>query len=269
MLSRSFLVYVSKMKELDFKIPAKYVVIAAVLLRMKSDHIEYLKNLAQPPEEIPMDEDAGLMENQMPQTENGEINLGLASLNVPSKRQPVRKIAVSELISALRNALRTDQRREEKHARRREQIVINEENINERIALLYKRIDTLMERIKNEEIEFSKLVNVKSREEVLSTFVPLIHLDHDKKVHCRQEELFREIFIRKAGQDGAEQPKAAKPEGQAKPETAPKQAGKKPGAKLKSRGAQKVKDKAPKQDKLEDDEKVTASPSGKERAPKW
>jgi chromatin segregation and condensation protein Rec8/ScpA/Scc1 (kleisin family) len=203
LLSRSFMTYMSKMEEeLDFKIPAKYVVIAAVLLRMKSDHIEYLKMLAQGQEELAV-EDAGMAGEEeagsaVPGTLNGEINLGLASLNVPTKRQPVRKIVTAELIAALRNALRTDERRGERHARRREQIQIAEENITERIALLYKRIDSLLERLKDEEIEYSKLVNIRSRDEVLNTFVPLIHLDYDKKVRCRQEDLFKEIFIRKA-----------------------------------------------------------------------
>jgi chromatin segregation and condensation protein Rec8/ScpA/Scc1 (kleisin family) len=196
LLSRSFLLYISKMKELDFKIPAKYVVIAAVLLRMKSDHIEYLKGLVQPPQEELAELDTGEV-NPIPETANGEINLALASLNVPSKRQPTRKIVATELITALRNALRTDERRSERSARRRGQIVINEENITERIAGLYRKIDSLLERLKEEEIEFSRLLNKWSREEILDTFVPLVHLDHEKKVHCRQEELFREIYIKK------------------------------------------------------------------------
>jgi segregation and condensation protein A len=197
-LSRAFLVYVNRMKELDFKIPAKYVVIAAVLLRMKSDHIEYLKTLTQGQEELGMvmEEDSAV-ENQIPESSNGEIGMALASLNVPSKRVPVRKIVATELISALRNALRTDERRSARSARRRGQIVINEDNITERIELLYRRIDTLLERLKDEEIEFSKLVKRWSREEILSTFIPLVHLDHEKKVNCRQEDLFREIYIRK------------------------------------------------------------------------
>ncbi len=226
-LSRSFLVYISKMKELDFKIPAKYVVIAAVLLRMKSDHIEYLKMLTQGQEELGMgvEDDSGI-ENTMPENANGEINMALASLNVnvPSKRQPTRKIVAAELISALRNALRTDERRSERSARRRGQIVINEENITERIAELYKKIDSLLEKLKEEEIEFSKLVKKWSREEILNNFVPLVHLDHEKKVHCRQDDLFKEIYIKKL------------PEGQAAKEPAAK-------IKLKSKPKQKVRKK--------------------------
>jgi segregation and condensation protein A len=213
LLSRSFLLYIGKMKELDFKIPAKYVVIAAVLLRMKSDHIEYLKGLVQPPQEE-MELDTGEV-NPVPETSNGEINLALASLNVPSKRQPTRKIVAAELIAALRNALRTDERRSERSARRRGQIVINEENITERIADLYKRIDSLLVRLKEEEIEFSKLLNKWSRDEILDTFVPLVHLDYEKKVHCRQEELFKEIYIKKMPAS-----QAAKPEKKDKAEPA-------------------------------------------------
>ena len=103
----------------------------------------------------------------------------------------------AELIAALRNALRTDERRSERSARRRGQIVINEENITERISELYRKIDSLLDRLKEDEIEFSKLVKKWSREEILENFVPLVHLDHEKKVHCRQDELFREIYIRK------------------------------------------------------------------------
>ncbi len=196
LLSRSFLLYIGKMEELDFKIPAKYVVIAAVLLRMKSDHIEYLKGLTQQPEEL----DAGELapEELVPAINgNGEIVLDQVRLDVPSKRQPVRKIVLTELISALRNALKTDARRTERSARRREQIVIHEDNITERIESLYRKIDSLLARLRDEEVEFSELVNMKSRKEVLDTFVPLVHLDQDKKVHCRQEELFKAIFIRK------------------------------------------------------------------------
>jgi len=229
-LSRSFLLYISRMKELDFKIPAKYVVIAAVLLRMKSDHIEYLKMLTQGQEELGMGmgEDDSAIENPVMENGNGEISMALASLNVnvPSKRQPTRKIVAAELISALRNALRTDERRSERSARRRGQIVINEENINERIAELYKKIDSLLERLKEEEIEFSRLVKKWSREEILENFVPLVHLDYEKKVHCRQEELFREIYIKKL------------PEGQAASEKKSKQEAKqmKEGRRIKTEG---------------------------------
>ncbi|MEM5812259.1 MAG: segregation/condensation protein A [Candidatus Aenigmatarchaeota archaeon] len=200
LLSKSFLAYIAKMRELDFKIPAKYVVIAATLLRMKSEHIEYLKSLTQRAEEelgFPLDEP--IIDNGT----NGEDNIEIPNLNIPVSRQPVRRIVAAELIAALRKALRTEERRRERGLRRRGQIVINEENITERIESLYRKIDSLLERLREEEIEFSKLVNKWTREEVLNTFIPLVHLDHEKKVHCRQERLFDEIYIKKASGEAA------------------------------------------------------------------
>ena len=45
LLSKSFMAYITKMEELDFKVPAKYIIIAAVLLRMKSDHLDFIEQL--------------------------------------------------------------------------------------------------------------------------------------------------------------------------------------------------------------------------------
>ncbi len=42
-LSSGFAEYISTIKELDFRIPAKWVIIAAILLRMKSDAIKIMK----------------------------------------------------------------------------------------------------------------------------------------------------------------------------------------------------------------------------------
>ena len=42
LLSSSFLSYMNKIKELDFRIPAKYVIISSVILRMKSDNLKLL-----------------------------------------------------------------------------------------------------------------------------------------------------------------------------------------------------------------------------------
>ena len=42
-LSRGFSEYIKALKELDFRIPAKWVIITCMLLRMKSDYIKVLK----------------------------------------------------------------------------------------------------------------------------------------------------------------------------------------------------------------------------------
>ena len=67
--------------------------------------------------------------------------------------------------------------------------------MNKRIAELYAEISGILKSIKKREIKFSSLIKQGTRDEIISTFLPIIHLDHDQKLKCRQEEFFEEIWI--------------------------------------------------------------------------
>jgi len=195
-LSEAFLQYLEKLEELDFKIPAKYLIIAAVLLRMKSDHLEFFENLVYgdvEAEELEADiEGESISPN--------ETRIDINPITVPARRRPTRKIIIEELVAALRKALATHERRKEKRIKRIGQIHIRKENLNERITELYRRIESILSEMKKDEIKFSKLVKKWEREEILNTFLPLIHLDNNKKVRCRQDNIFDEIFIKRMGE---------------------------------------------------------------------
>ncbi len=186
-LSGSFLKYIAGLAELDFKIPAKYVIIAAVLLRMKSDYLNFL----------------GIPENGEG-LENGGIAIaadrslsGIDPLLIPPRRLPERKLVVDDLVFALRRALRTEYRKTGKLKDAQSKITIIDDRISERIANLYKKINALLAKIRKEEVPFSNLVEKWERNEILGTFMPLLYLDHERKVNCRQEDFFREIFVKK------------------------------------------------------------------------
>ncbi len=216
-LSDSFMDYVSKLKEMDFKVPAKYVIISAVLLRMKSDHLQYLGDLVE--ETFSMDvvedeleshiesgsgddmDEAGIHET------DGMNGFMINPITVPPKRQPRRKIVVDDLVSALRRVLRAETRREKRIKRHREKIEVKDDNITRRISLLYHRINDILGRINKEEVEFSKLVDRWEKQEVIETFLPLIFLDHEKKIQATQEEMFKEILVRR-GTEGNQDKKA-------------------------------------------------------------
>ncbi len=85
--------------------------------------------------------------------------------------------------------------------RLRSKIDIKSDDINERIQELYQKINTILARIRRREVRFSKLVGEWKRKEVVDTFVPLVHLDNDKKVSCRQKEFFKEIWVKKRVKD--------------------------------------------------------------------
>ncbi len=199
-LSDALLKCLAKMKEMDFKIPAKYLIIAAILLKMKSEHLHFIELLHEH-EEDNMDFDSELDMVEVDELETEEIKPNLDflsdSFNLREKRIHKRRVMFEELVLALKKALKTQQKRERRRAKAVIPLNIEREDITKRIADLYKRIDTLLAKIKKEEIEFSKLVDEWKRDKILKTFLPLIYLDSEKKVDCRQEKIFDEIFIKK------------------------------------------------------------------------
>lgn len=195
-LSDSFVGYLLKMKELDFKVPAKYLIIAAVLLRMKSDHLQYIGDVVS----------EYMKEEEVPDVAVGDVALDgingvekfeVTPVTVPPKRHPRRKIMITELIVALRSVLRTDRRRKIRRERRRGRIDIEEDKLTKRIDSLYEKINEMMKKLKADEVKFSNLVKEWKKEEVVNTFLPVVYLDHAKKIDVRQEKMFDEIFIRR------------------------------------------------------------------------
>lgn len=192
-LSNSFLMHISKTRELDFRLPAKYILIASVLLRMKSDYLRLARQEEEAVEELETGQD-GAAPGDMEQPRLIALN----PITVPPKRIPKRRIVVTELVAALRRTLASQERREVK-LRARGRIEIMQEDISERIESLYTRISLIMARMNADEVKFSGVVRKWERGEIIDAFLPLIYLDHQKRVDCRQEEPFKEIFIRKPG----------------------------------------------------------------------
>jgi len=195
-LSESFVNYLVKVKELDFKVPAKYLIIAAVLLRMKSDHLQYIGDVVSG--YMKEDEVSDVaVEDVALDGIDGVEKFEVTPVTVPPKRHPRRKVMITELIAALRSVLRTERRRERKGAKRRGRIVIEEDKITQRIDILYKKINEIMKRLKTSEVKFSNLVGEWKREEVINTFLPVVYLDHAKKIDMQQKVIFDEIYIRR------------------------------------------------------------------------
>ena len=197
-LSSAFVDYIVDMKELDFKIPAKYVMVAAILLRMKSDNLTLLKyfaedNYVEYGGEVATTDEADVVDNADSATLEFEVN----PITVPQKRVPTRKIMVNELVFSLRKVLNSQQRRTEKRIKARDMIKLREDNITKRIGKLYDKINNILVRIKKDEVRFTKLVDKWERQEVVNTFLPLVFLENEKKVECRQEEMFKEIYVRR------------------------------------------------------------------------
>jgi len=194
-LSVGFSEYIKNLEDPDFRIPAKWVIIAAILLRMKSDYIKIMKMDADPDESGYIDfegiDDAVLDEE--PKISEKDVD----PMEALPKRKPVRSITITDLVDSLRKVLATEKRRDMKIKRARGKIKIKTDDIGARIEKLYSRITGILERIDEKHVPFSKIVGKWERENVVNAFMPLIHLDNQKKVECLQKDMFDEILIKK------------------------------------------------------------------------
>lgn len=185
-LANTFLIYVKKVEELDLRIPARFILIAAILLRMKSDVLTEKK------------EKMFIPESDKESDENLRILASIPPLQPPLKRIPLRNVTLNELINALRKAYEVQDRRVERKSRIKRAVEFAvpapTEDITDRINKLLANINEALVEVDN--IEFSRLVKRWGRKEIVEALIPLLHLAQDGKIDLHQEELFKEILVR-------------------------------------------------------------------------
>jgi len=189
-LTNSFLEYIEGLRVLDFRIPAKVVLVAAMLLKLKSDVLSPVKgeDMDYFPEE----------EMQEDQYEYLREELSKINLKPPIERRVRRKVTLDELVNALRKAMRVEEKKERIRrvlGRRLKQEIGEEIDIEVRIKELMSEIDDLLTKLKSDKVEFSRIVEKWEREEIVRHLMPLLYLSSRGKVRTEQEEFFKEIFI--------------------------------------------------------------------------
>lgn len=197
-LSRGFSGYISSLEDLDFRVPAKWVIISAVLLRMKSDHIKIMKTDREPQDEfMGLDELDALGEAGEDFINDRQISReDVMPIEAAPRRMPVRRVTINELVDSLRKVLTAEEKRGATLRERMGKVSISTEDITARIEGLYKRITRMLGRMDERELTFSELVGRWDKANVVDHFMPLVHLDHEKKIACRQKEMFSEILIK-------------------------------------------------------------------------
>jgi len=198
-LADAFMQYLERMQKLDLRVPARFILIASILLRMKSDVLEEEREKVLIPEG----------EREVKGGEETEKLAKIPPLQPPAERVPVRNVTLEELIYALKKAFEVRERRKIRREKRRsavEEIVrVEEEDITERVRALLEQIMNILEEMEREEVEFTRLVGEWKRERIVKTLVPVLHLSQEGKISCQQPELFEEIYIKlKGGGHGEE-----------------------------------------------------------------
>ncbi|MDP6642075.1 MAG: segregation/condensation protein A [Candidatus Nanoarchaeia archaeon] len=195
LLTKKYLETIRKLQELNFFVSGKVVLASSLLLRIKShklltEDITALDSLLYPSE----DEHEELDESGYKRGRDVDI----PSLAMKSPQARKRKISVNDLIGALQKALEVNKR---KILRRREYTNVNIKipdrkiDITNLIKNLYERILSFFKT--KETILFDDLVNSEKSEDKILTLMPLLHLDHQRKVHIDQKVPFGNIEITK------------------------------------------------------------------------
>lgn len=172
-----FVLYLKKIEKFDFRIPARFVLVAAILLRMKTELLleeEEKKQLREGEQIVPID-----IENIPP-------------LSPPLLRKPIRAVTLEELINALNKAFEFRKKKETKAIRMRravEHLIGPEDDIENRIKNIYGQIS------KAQKIKFSELVPMWKRSDIVDVLLPILYLSQRSKITCEQEEMFSEIYI--------------------------------------------------------------------------
>jgi len=187
--------YLEKLKELEeasFQVSSKILLAAAILLRIKSEILlsRYIKSL-----------DEILFPQPEKQKPEFTFNLDDVSELIPKSPLPrMKKVTLDELMSALNRAMTTEHRRIKKevqirHAINRFDAYLPKKRINvhERIKETYAKIISFFGLKKLEKMTYTELAGTK--EEKLSSFMPVLYLDNQQKILLEQLKHFDEIYI--------------------------------------------------------------------------
>ncbi|MFH0870262.1 MAG: ScpA family protein [archaeon] len=199
-IAHKFLEMLKKLKEMDFRISGKVVLASALLLKIKSNRL--------------VDEDINALDSLMSSIDDPEQLLDEFPLDgqgsgrirgdhpklMPRTPQPrKRKVSIYDLIKALEKALEVEHRRPPIYVPPK----INLKAFNKAIDV-GEMITDMLEKVQSyyvaqadakKHLTFSELVPSDSKEDKVYTFIPLLHLENQRKVDMYQKIHFGEIEI--------------------------------------------------------------------------
>jgi len=189
-LADTFGIYVTKLDQLDLRVPARFMLITAILLRMKSDI------LANRPQRQFIAEGA----TEQKDAELIRLLASIPPLQAPVKRVPVGSVTMEELLTALRKAFEVKERREQRKFRIRQRIEqvlpVETEDITKRIQTLLDQINGAIAGIEGS-TTFKSLVKNWERKDIVKQLMPMLHLTQEGKITHEQPVLFDDIIIKR------------------------------------------------------------------------
>ncbi|MEM2822135.1 MAG: segregation/condensation protein A [Candidatus Pacearchaeota archaeon] len=189
-LTNSFLGKIEELDKAGLFISSKVLLVAALLLKLKTELL--LSSLIKKEEKVKKEQELAF----------NALNIDYASELLP--RIPLtreRKITLAELVQALKSAIKTEERRIRRKIYFSDSslsFVIPKKRISwfVKIKEVYARLIEFFKKNGTEVVFFSQLLKTNEKEEKVTLFVPLLHLDFQNKIAIRQESFLSDIEIR-------------------------------------------------------------------------
>lgn len=201
-LSQKYVATIKDMQQHDFRISGKVLLAAAILLKIKTEHLlehgmSELDRLLARTQEQSMDDNffSEFSQDLFQVAEKVDEEKPPLIPRTPQPRH--RKITIYDLAEALQKALEVKKRKLD-----RAYPIINitipkrKFDITQVIRDVYSKIKTYFHHNGQKPLTFTQLLpNEATREEKAFTFIPLLHLDNQRKIDLMQKEHFGEIGI--------------------------------------------------------------------------
>jgi len=205
LIAKRYVDAVKKLKEMDFRVSGKVILASAILLSIKSNRLveSDINAFDALISSLTVTEYDELLSGELSDFLSGEYlenipleqreELPFLTLRTPQPRS--RKISILDLVEALDKALEVRDRRQNKISAKEERIFVpnKEKNLKSIIISVYESIQSVFQ--KKEKIFFSDIIKSPNREDVIYTFIPLLHLDFQQVVRLDQETEFGDIQI--------------------------------------------------------------------------
>ncbi len=187
-ITEKFLTYIDSLERRDLRIPARTLLYASTLLRMKSDAMEWFREVEPEPEPEPLSE---------PDEDQDKVRELPAQ---PIRRKTKRPVTLEELISELKKAEVVGRRKAIREMlpqspSEKRLDLSHEEGIEDRIKILEAIVDDVF--VTKEVATFQEV----NRDKDVLNYVSLLFMAQRKTVWLEQEVFFGELFIKRHPQN--------------------------------------------------------------------
>jgi len=194
-LSDKYLEKIKEIEEADFFISSKVLLAASLLLRIKSEILlnQYVKSI----DDILF----GKKEFTKPSLERIELDDEIPELIPRSPMPRFKKVTLQELMESLNKAIVTENRRirkeiTSKNGLRESSFSLPKRkfSIKDKITEIYTNLTNWFKSKTEKKVKFNDFI-VGNKEEKVTSFLPLLYLEDQKKIWLEQKNPFDEINI--------------------------------------------------------------------------